>query len=187
MARTITRKVTGLDSISKVLKQLPVELRGNILRDAVSAAAEPVKDAAKRHARRSVRTGALYASIDKKVVVARGLSNASATAIVGPSRDYFTKGGKKVAKGQRRSGAEQPSRYAHLIEFGHFIRERGKNGQRTGKKSKKAFSDGAVTWVAPRPFMRPAMISTQSSTLRIMEQSVANGIERARRKLAKGA
>jgi HK97 gp10 family phage protein len=211
MPRTVSRNITGLDSISHVLQQLPVEIRGSILRDAVSAAAEPVKEAAKRNARRSVRTGALYASIEKKVVTAKGLKSASATAIVGPSRDYFRKGGAKVKQtggSVDRRGAEQPSRYAHLVEFGHHVVTGGSlkaqyslslvdTGKRTktGKPVKRWKRAGVKTaakgksagWVAPRPFMRPAFLATQSKTLQVMTQSISDGIERARRNLAKGA
>jgi len=187
MARVVTRSITGLDTVSAVLQQIPVDLRASILRGAVAAAAEPIKQAAKANARRSVRTGALYASIDVKTITAKGAKNASATAIVGPSRDRFTRGGVKVpdVNGKRaKSGGEQPARYAHLIEFGHAVRQ-PKKGRTTRNGNAVEPKAGSLRWVAPRPFMRPALQSTQGKTMQIMLAEIDNGIERTRKRLVK--
>lgn len=184
MARTVSRSVTGLEGISEMLKRIPVDLRTRILRDAVEAAALPIQASAKRYARKSVRTGALYASISVKTVTAKGLSQASATAIVGPSRDRFLVGGVRVPdfNGQRRKwGGEQPSRYAHLIEFGHAVRQ-PKKGTSTRKGTALRPADGKMTFVAPRPFMRPALRDNEGKTLRIMAQVISEGIEVERRR-----
>lgn len=185
MAKSVYREITGLDTLSGVLRGLPVDMRASILVNAVSAAAEPIKVSAKRHARRSVRTGALYASIEKKVVKSKGLENASATAMVGPSRDYFGRGGRKVEKGGDRRAAEQPSRYAHLVEFGHAVKARGKSGSKPGKGKAREPKEGALRWVPPRPFMRPAMMENQGRVPRILLEEIEHGIEKTRRKLVR--
>lgn len=188
MARTVTRNVTGLDAVSDALQALPVELRSKILREAVAKAGNRVRDVARYFARRARRTGALQASIESKLFVVKGAQNATATAIVGPTRDYFQKGGIKVKQDAsgfvNRKGAEQPSRYAHLVEFGHAVRQPKKGKTiRNGKALMPA--TGKLQFVAPRPFMRPALAMTQGKTLSLMAETMAEGLERARRRVVK--
>jgi HK97 gp10 family phage protein len=185
VGRSVYRHFTGVDALSGFFQQLPVDLRERILKDAVASAAKLIKQAAKRHARRSVRTGALHASIDVKVVGYKGHQQAAATAIIGVRRDYYRRGGKVVAKGEDRRGAEQPARYAHLVEFGHMVRARGKSGHKPGKGKAAEPKQGALRWVAPRPFIRPAIMETRGQVQRILLEKINDGIGRARDRMIK--
>lgn len=181
MGRTVSRNITGMAELSQVLQGLPKEMQTEILGTAVDIAAQPIVDAAKRNARRSVRTGALYASIDKKVK--KYPSASTAVAIVGPSKGYFGHGGRKLGKDEDRRGSESPSRYASNVEFGHAVRQ-PKKGTSTRKGTALKSATG-LQWVPPRPYMRPAFVSTQGLVARKLAEGIGDGVEKVRRKLVK--
>lgn len=195
--------VTGIETISEVLKGLPREMRARILATAVEEGAKPLVASAKQHLRRSVRTGALYMSVGKRVKEYE--HTASAVAIVGPQRGYF-RGREQVKKGESAQGAESPSHYAHLIEFGHHIAKGGslrpqynlvltqtgavsKNGKpikRWKRGTIKAAAKGEKAgWVAARPFMRPAFMKTKGAVATALVRSISKGVERVRRESVK--
>lgn len=173
MANTVYRHVKGIEGISAILQGLPKEMRTNFLGAAVDNGAKPVEVLAKRFARRSRDTGALEESIDH--VVRKYPHTVTAVAVIGPAKSYY-RGRRKLAKGEDRQGAAQPSRRAHLIEFGHHTRQPKKTG-----KSKP----GKIEWVPPQPFMRPAHMISGPQVLTAMQQSLGNSIERTRRRLIK--
>lgn len=180
MANTVYRHIRGMDQVGAFLKQLPKDLATKLLASAVNAGADILVPVAKQYARRSVRTGALYASIGKKVV--NYPTTPAAVAVVGPRRGYFRKGGVKVGDGESRSGAESPSHYAHLVEFGHIQKAHG-GTIRAGNA--KAVGAGKMTFVAPRPFMRPAYHQTLGAVNRAMVEGLRRGIEQTRKKMIK--
>lgn len=171
MIATSYKHVRGMEALNGLLLGLPKEVRGGVLAVATKAAAEPLKAKQKRYARRSIRTGALYASIQAKV---KNYKNTGiAVAIVGPDRGYYA-GHKRIGKGQLvTQGAEQPSRYAHLIEYGHHVRPR-RNARR-----KPATAAAQVSFVPPRPFVRPAMLAARQEMARAFDAGATKGIKRA--------
>lgn len=170
-------KIEGVAGLRSILDQLPKEIRLTVLAAAVAAAAVPVEAAAKNFA--SKRSGALRKSI--RTVVRNSPSKSSAVAVVGPSRDYF-RGGRRLKNGANRNGAERPANYAHLVEFGHAVRKPKKG--RTIRKGNAAMpADGKLTWVPPRPFMRPAIAATKNLTSRALLDGAQRGIEKARDRL----
>jgi hypothetical protein len=197
------KHVTGAGALSDVLRAIPRDLRTKVLAKAVDQGIEPIKVAAKRFAKRSEATGALRESIDK--VVRAYPHDAVAVGMVGPTRDYF-KGRRKLGRKDDRRGAEQPSRRAHLIEYGHAIVTGGslrpqhnlalvetgklsKNGKplkrwkRAGVKT--AAKGKVVGWVPPRPFLRPAVLTTQNEVEARLFAGVDAGIEETRSRLVK--
>lgn len=178
MAKTVYRHIKGMDQVGAFLQQLPNDISTTILAAAVDAGAEVLIPVVKLHARKSVRTGALFASIGKKV--AKYPSAPAAVAIVGPQRGYFLRGGRRVGAGESRRGAESPSHYAHLVEFGHIQTARGGTiRQGTAKK----VAAGKLGFVAPRPFMRPAYQQSLRAINRAMIEGMKRGIERTRDKM----
>jgi hypothetical protein len=209
MARNYTPKrlihVTGLDTVSEILRAIPADLRTQVTAEAVTAAAKPVEIAAKRYAKRSERTGALREAIG--TVVRRYPDKGTAVAIVGVRRGYY-KGRRRIdLRTEKKGNAESPSHYAHLVEFGHHMVTGGSTrGQyqlalvgtgrfsaKSGKEIKRwkrgaliAPGTGAVKrWVAAKPFLRPAWLTTKEAVTRELMRGLERGIKRTRRRLVK--
>jgi len=175
-------KLTGLDEIRATLRQLPEETQKKVMAVAVRRAAKPMIAAAKSYASRSVRTGALRASID--VVVKKSRSGDS-YAIVGPARGYYSRG-KKLGKNADRRGANQPANYAHLVEFGHHsTASTGSNLASAKGTSRRKGTFNATTFVRPKPFMRPAVLTTQEAVAAGLAEGVSAGIQQALKRIVK--
>lgn len=71
----------------------------------------------------------------------------SVTAIIGPRRDVT---------GTYKGKVRKPSRYAHLVEKGHI--------------------DQAGRYIPAQPFLNPALASTQSQSLGILQSKLADGV-----------
>lgn len=180
MANTVYRHIRGMDQVGAFLKQLPKDIATTILAEAASAGADVLIPVMKQYARRSVRTGALYASIGKRVI--KYSSTPAAVAIVGPVRGYYRRGGVKVGEGESLAGSESPSHYAHLVEFGHIQTAKGGTIR---KGTAKKVAAGKMTFVAPRPFVRPAYQQSLRAMNRAMIEGLHRGIERTRKKMIK--
>lgn len=205
MARTVQRLVhtTGLDTISGMLNAIPKDLRTEILAQAVAAGAKPIVIAAKRFAKRSQRTGAMREAIGS--ITRKYPYNATAVEIVGVTKGYY-RGRKKLGKHDDRRGSESPSHYAHLVEFGHHavaggslraqynkelvgigkFSHKGNELKRWKRTTVRQAAKGRVVgWVAPKPFLRPAMLTTKNEVTRALTEGIAKGIEKTRAKLIK--
>ncbi len=156
----IRQPIRGVEQLRGFLKALPEEVRTSVLGDMCDAGADPMVAAAKTFAPR--RTGALKKSIGK--VVRKYPQNHRALAVVGPTRGKYAKG-RKIKQGGDFSGADEPSKYAHLVEFG-FTR-----------------ADGSRQ--PAQPFMRLAAIGAETAVAEAMAKGAEKGIEKARRKLVK--
>lgn len=168
---TIYRHTTGAAQLSAVLQAIPRELRTKILATGVNAAAVPVVVAAKRFAKRSERTGTLRNAIDH--VVRKYEFDGRAVAIIGPIK------GSVVASVNGRPKRISATKYAHLVEFGHHAVKPRKNTTRR----KKTAQD--VRWVPAKPFMRPAIATTQGAVAVALTQGIGQGIEKVRASLVK--
>lgn len=142
MAKKIARldfDLAGCMELSKLLANVALDVQAEVIGAAVAEAAKPVVRAIKR--RVPVRYGNLKRSI--MAVVRKKKKTGKAVAVVGPERGGRYKSGKRLNKKKDDlAGSDQPSRYAHLVEFGH----KGRDGNR----------------VAEKPFMRPG--TTESMT-----------------------
>jgi hypothetical protein len=195
---------SGMEEISAVLRRIPEDLRTDITARAVEAGAKPMVEAAKRNARRSVRTGALYLALGD--VVRKYPKNATAVAIVGVRRGYY-RGRQRLEVGKDvLKGSESPSHYGHLVEFGHWavsggtrkatyslklvgigkFSSKGKELKRWRRDKVLAQGKGKVVgWVAPRPYLRPAFLSTKQQVARAMHEEIMRGVQRSVRRLVK--
>ena len=168
--KTIVRSVRGMEELSYALREIPREMQREILGVAVEAAARPLLAAAKMGARRSVDTGALYASLTS--ITRKYPQTSTAVAIVGPDNAYRVGHRVRINSREERKliesagiKASRPAWYSHLVEFGFHAR------------------DGSA--VPPRPFMRPAIMATQQASYRALLQGVEEGIEKVRRRVNK--
>lgn len=149
-------KLTNFSEFSDLLKSLPPAMEGQVVATAVNSAMAPLQYLAKQFA--PVKTGALRRSITHTVIKYPG--QGKVVGIMGPDRDYY-EAGKRVKKGKSNAGADQPAKYAHLVEFGHYSRDPSLKGMsRNDKKEARLVAESAgahVRYVAAKPFMRPAV------------------------------
>lgn len=150
---------TGLEGFYKVIEGLSLEMQTVILKEGVTQAVKPLVRLAKQYAPK--RTGALAASISSKVIPMR--KTGTAVAIMGPAKGRFS-GGKMLKKGESAADSDQPSRYAHLVEFGHLT-PKGR--------------------VAAKPFMRPATAVGAEEVSRAMVIGISSGLNKAVKKYMK--
>lgn len=202
MANSSFQRIVRLEGISECLQGIPRELKADILATAVGEAAKPIVKSAKRHAAKSRLTGALQRSISS--LVRKYKQNAVAVAVIGPDRRYYS-AGKRLGKKADRRGADQPSRYAHLVEFGHTIAKGGtlrdvfeikfarvitKTGKSVWRRVTtdriKRYATGKSGGVVPaKPFLRPAVAENKGVSEAVILAGIKKGIERVRSRLVK--
>lgn len=180
------------DGLSGALRSLEEGMRQEILVHATKRACKPIEVAAKRFAKRSEETGALRDSITTKVV--NYPKSGKAVGLVGPDRAARVGGRKAGRLGRHLADTRKPSKYAHLIEYGHAIAVGGSLRPKfntallpTGKFSKsgrniRRFQRTTIKeqpkgreagWVKAKPFIRPAVITTKAQ----QEREFSAGIE----------
>ncbi len=183
MGTVYHKHVAGLGELSAALQGIPRDLRTQVLAVAVKKAAAPVVRAAKQFAQRSRRTGALQKSLTS--VVRQYRDKGVAVAVIGPDKSYYS-GGKRLKKRADRTGADKPANYAHLVEFGHLSRAGTGVSVATAKGTRvRKGTFGALSFILPQPFMRPALASTAGAVRAELIQGISKGIERSRARLVK--
>lgn len=168
-----------IGACTAVLQGLPREVSARILATATKAAIQPIKVAAKRYAKRSERTGALRDSITDKVVNYE--RTATAVGLVGPARGYYKKG-KRLGKGANYLGSDSPSKYAHLVEFGHRV-VAPKRGTSIRRGTATGPAAGKKKWVPAKPFLRPAGLTTKAEQSANFYRGLDRGINTTRNRL----
>lgn len=182
MKRSASYKhVAGAAELSAALRALPDDMRKTILVQGVKAAIQPILTAAKRFAKRSEDTGALRESLTTKTKAYP--NTGKAVGLVGPDRAYYRKG-KKTGKLGALYANRRPANYAHLVEYGHAI-VAPKAGTSRRKKTAVDIRDssGASRFVAPRPFIRPAVVTTHDQQAQEFYKGIASGFEKTRRRM----
>lgn len=175
-------RLEGLDEIRATLRQLPEETQKKVLAVALKRAAAPLVRSAKYYASRSVKTGALRASLG--AVIKKGKDGRS-YAIVGPLRDYY-RAGKRIKKGGDFRGADKPANYAHLVEFGHYsAASSGLSRAQLKGKSRRKGTLVAKSFVPAKPFLRPALMATQGEIGAQMAEGIRDGIAKALDRIVK--
>lgn len=146
--------------LQETLKGIAADVQADVLADMVKEGARPVVRSIKSKVR--VRFGNLKKSIT--AVVRKKRKAGTAIAVIGPECGGRFKGGKRLNKKKADTEdmiiAAQPSRYAHLVEFGH--------AGRGGGPSVKAF-----------PFMRPGTAEAQANASARMLVGFQKGLTRA--------
>lgn len=149
--------LSAIELLQSTLKGIAEDVRADVLGDMVKEGAKPVVRSIKSKVR--VRFGNLKKSIT--AVVRKKRKAGTAVAVIGPESGGRFKGGKRLNKSKDDlSGSDQPSRYAHLVEFGH--------AGRGGGPSVKAF-----------PFMRPGTTEAQANASARMLIGFQKGLTRA--------
>lgn len=152
MANETTVTIKGLKELDDLLKALPGEIEGKIMRSALRTGQKVIADAARANlaANGNVKTGSLYRSIrisfSKKEIERYGWMRA------------------------RLYAGNEKAWYAHLIEFGtgaYYAGTKGNSKRKPyeikPKNRKSLFFAGLMKeiivhpGIRPRPFMRPAL------------------------------
>ena len=172
MARAKSDRVARLDfdlaavmDLQKTLASISDNVRSEVIGDMVNEGAKPVVRAIKSkvavgdwdlaNLRESIKAG-----------VRKNKRKGTAVAYVGPEVGAYFKGGKKLNKKKDDlRGSSGPSRYAHLVEFGHAARD----GSR----------------VEAKPFMRPGTDESINQVQAKLVVGFQKGLTRAARKFAK--
>lgn len=145
-----------VQGLQDALKGVALDVQASVIGDMVKEAARPIVRSIKSKVR--VRYGNLKKSIT--AVVRKKKRTGTALAVIGPESGGRFRGGMKIKKGGDATGSDQPSRYAHLVEFGH--------AGRNGGASVKAF-----------PFMRPGTDEAQHNAAAAMVVGFQKGMNRA--------
>lgn len=155
-------EIKGLKELKDALLQLPREIQGKVLADAVRPAAFMVRDAARANAAKNRKTGLM----EKAIVAYR---NRSST----PDRIQYDVG---VTLKIKQIGGK--------IGAGKKIRELRES---TGGKAVSAFYwrflEFGTKKMAAKPFLRPAWEGLKNAAAYQIKDSLANAIERAANKL----
>ena len=180
-------ELTNFKEFADLMRDLPAAMQQRVTAVAVGDALKPLQRLAKAMAPQ--RTGALKKSI---VAVVRKYPQTGTTyGAVGPSTDYFA-GGKKLKKGASRRGADKPANYAHLVEYGHWTRDsspflnRSAKGRFVRDRSLMYALQGPrnAKWVAPRPFLRPAVAIATPIVKAHLADGIKKGMEREIKRLS---
>lgn len=181
----------GFAELQALLKVLPARTEQNVVGVSLEAAAAPIERRARALA--PVRSGALKKSITHAL---RKYKNRT-MVIIGPDKAYYD-GGQRLKKGASAKGKDRPANYAHLVEFGHIARNGAENAKArkfirfTAKERQAAALAGnilptavrrAVTFVPPRPFLRPAVEQGKQAAAEAFRQGMTRGLEREIKKL----
>ena len=169
MARAKSDRVARLDfdlaavmDLQKTLAGISEDIRAEVIGDMVAEGAKPLVRSIK--AKVPVDLGNLKASIKAGVRIKK--RKGTAVAYVGPEVGGYYKGGKRLNKKKDDlRGSSGPSRYAHLVEFGHAARD----GSR----------------VEAKPFMRPGTDESINQVQAKLVVGFQKGLTRAARKFAK--
>jgi len=168
------------EDLVKALKALPPAVFRRVARAANAKAMRPVVQKAKSLAAR--RSGLLRRSIGiktklypKKLVVA---------TVVGARANVMQETVDPVTKQRRR---QIPSKYAHLVEYGHRVARKGttllrsgetlKAGRRRARLEKRKLGV-AAGFVPAKPFMRPAFDGLVPTITAVLRAEYAAAIER---------
>lgn len=194
MAFAVRMRVAGMDRLLKRLDGLEKKVRNQILRKATFKASEPVYKDARRSAPKG-ETGLLKKSIGRRVRVYR--KSGVVVVVVGPRTGFRkSRAGRVVtALGKKYQAAGvNPTRYAHLVEFGRRpvvagvktvrrgVHGVGRETQATGKTALPITIKGVTIFAKraraarPRPFMRMALYANKSRVEQIMKTEILAGL-----------
>lgn len=164
------------------LKGLSSKVERKGMRKAMTAGGKPILQATR--ALVPVRTGLLRQSLANKIV---RMKNGTWAALTGARRLKATKKkpkrGFKIRKGVLKAAAKlgidvselSPTRYAHLVEFGHAS---GRGGAVRGLfRAIRRFFGGGSGKIAAKPFMRPGLRAGASASREAIRTTLKDFIE----------
>ena len=153
-------ELQGFEQLMAELLKLPDVMQKRVIKGAVAKGAKIIKDEAV--ARAPVDSGTLKAAIYMARLVNQCTPNDEVWLVSARS-------GKQYQTRKLKSGKDSANRdafYAKWVEFGHYART-PKGVTKSGKAAGRAL--GVTSWVAARPFMRPAFETKKSEAVTAMQ------------------
>lgn len=184
--------ISGVADLSAFLSDLKPSTQAKIIAKTMEVASKPIIQLAREKAPK--KTGALAKSLGSitRIYPSKG----QIVSYIGARRGYYTeafsvKTRKRTAvslkPGQRSTRRVTPANYSHLVEYGHRSVNGGGvlpnyggrvsgqwNSVNKGRSIRKG-TTGATSFVAPRPFLRPAFEQGKA----FAEARVVEGFDRA--------
>lgn len=175
-------ELTGFDELLLQLHALPEAIENKWCKKAMAQGGKVIADAAKSLC--PSETGILRRSIGVKAKVYK--PSHTSVAIIGPRRGYSS-------ADPSGKGVRVPTKYAHLVEFGHKVypREAGALAATTRRLANKLRRRGndagyaramahlasmASGTVEPKPFLRPAFDQNQGAAMDAVAAILREGI-----------
>jgi HK97 gp10 family phage protein len=166
MGFTVKMRITGLEELIRRLESLDPKMRRKTLKAAVNAGSRILLAEMKAGVPSSLNdTGLLRKSLGRRIKVYR--QSGIVVAIVGPRRGFKQEiGMSSSGKYKGKPIYRNPTRYAHLVEFGTGPRVQKSTGRSTGR-------------MGARPFMRPALESSRGPVFDAMREVMEAGLAEA--------
>ena len=180
MGSPIEMTLIGGEALAAQLGQLGKRVSGQVVRQALTAAAKPIQAAARAAA--PVDTGLLARSMAVKGKQIRpGLTAMVVTTTC--TRKAYARAHGSLAhsrKGAAVGSGRYAVFYASFVEYGHRIGKHtaGKVGSGRIKPRKGAATGGSVD-VPAEPFMRPAFDANEAAAITIISDELSRGIDAA--------
>jgi hypothetical protein len=196
--RIIQGDFSSLQKMAGQLSRLAIGNQGHILAAGMESATKVIKNDAKARLKPGAgeMTGALKKAMDNKVKIYQ--DGGAVLGLIGPRTGAYATGAavQRIKKNSGESGFEyrkrtkgmaQPSKYAHLVEFGHRSVHGGGAVPNMGAKVKGVWNSvnknrsirkgtiGATSYVPPVPFLRPAF----DGGINALENTLADATRKA--------
>lgn len=171
MVDSVTVQVTGLDQLLRDLKAFPAAVQKRVLKGAAATGASVLRKEAIQRA--PVSTGKVEEGHPPPGTLKKAIYQTRLVQECTPTREVFKVGVRQGKRAQSvgKKGANLDAYYAKWVEYGHFARvphEMTKTAKAAGRML------GVARWVAPHPFMRPAIAAKQGDALRAMQEYIRN-------------
>lgn len=166
MAFAIKARLEGVETALAALGEVARTVRNKVLRKAVNAASRLVLDAARALVPKD--TGMLRKSLGVRIQTYRG--SGKVVAVIGPRTGYTRtrSGTQQTALGRKiKETGRNPSKYAHLVEYGHALVRGGK----------------VAGSVPAKPFLRPAFETNKGQLAETMSRLIAQEIEKIAKRM----
>ena len=173
MADHATLATPDLMAFLAELKSLPVMVQQRIAKGAAATAASVIRKASIERAPlyipASVMHGGAHAPKNHPPpgTLKRAIYQARMVDQCTPTKEVWMVGVRAGNKTTSKGTALPNAYYAKWVEFGHFTRTPRGPGTRKARRA-AARASGAVRWVPPQPFMRPAFDASQAAALKAL-------------------
>lgn len=164
-------RIEGLSELEEALKELPKATGKNVIRRALTTAAQPMIEAARQMAPR--RTGAL-----KRGMAVSRVKFSSGSAGKRAFAEAMAKGASRAEAG--RAAREANAEASEDVTSGLIVLGPGRHPQ-------AIFQEFGTSHHAPHPFMRPAWEEGKMQALQTIKEALRSEIDKAVARIAKKA
>jgi HK97 gp10 family phage protein len=167
MADSVTVEIAGLDGLLRDLKAFPSSIQKRVLKGAAATGASVLRKEAVTRA--PISTGKLEEGHPPPGTLKKAIYQVRLNQECTPTREVFKVGVRRGKRTKKNGTAYVDAYYAKWVEFGHYARvphELTKSAKAAGRAL------GVAKWVAPHPFMRPAIAAKQADALRAMQEYI---------------